>query len=354
MRDNETKEQRKLNKNTLKKLFLWFIFVISIFIIFIEVFYEIKYEERRESEILSAQQKEQELDRQIEAYRSGLLDLKTDYVKEISAKSCVVLCFDQFGRSAYSDIIKEMDKYGFTGVIVFRDGQVPGTKGSISVELYQQLLEKGWEGAIGNSDEILVYDNFPEIKKKKWSEYMREMQSAFEKNGLPIPTVYIPHRKESVDELEDLLIQLGVTAYTTVGSETAGVYETAADMNTEPLLNMGMIVGKYKYESLEEDIKLLLPEAKSVAIWYRKVENGAPDNEQYTSIYMLKQQLGKLSILSEYVNITTFSEYQEYQKVLLENNREKYIDFQASQNRLLRQITMAGMEAAENYAKAVK
>lgn len=354
MRDNEKKEPGKLNKNIQKKLFLWLIFVISIIIIGVEVSYEIKSEKRRESEILSAQRKEQELDRQIEEYRSELLDLKTDYVREISAKSCVVLCFDQFGRSAYSDIIKEMDKYGFTGVIIFRDGQVPGNKGSISVELYQQLLDKGWEGAIGNSDEIFVYDNFPEIKKKKWLEYMREMQSSFERNGLPVPSVYIPHKKESVDELEDMLIQLGMKAYATVGSETAGVYDTATDMNTEPLLNMGMIVGKYRYESLGEDMKLLLPEAKSLAVWYRKVENGAPDNGQYTSIYMFRQQLESLSILREYVNVITFSEYQEYQSALLENNREIYKDFQASQDRLLRKITQADLEAAENYARAVK
>lgn len=354
MRNDETKEQRKLNKNLRKEICLWLITFVFSFVICIEVSYENKYSAKLTEEILAAQEKETQLDKRIEEYEKEITALKLDYVERISAKSCVVLCFDQFGKSAYGEIIKEMDKYGFTGVIVFRDGLVPGKKGSISVELYRELLDKGWEGAIGNSKDIRVYDNFPEIRKKKWIQYITEMQNAFEQNGLPIPSVYIPHDKESAEEVRKIMGQLNMTGYTTLGWETYSVYETSTEMGVHDPFNMGMIVGKYKYESLGEDLATLIPEARSMAIWFRKVENGVPTYDQYTSIYMLKKQLERLSILKEYVNVTTFTGYQQYQELLLKENENEYRDFQTKKTMLENQIKIVKSEIADNYAKIVK
>ena len=354
MKNDKKKEKIKLNINLWKKICLWIIFFVLLFVIYIVVSYEKEYETELSEKILAAQEKEIQLDKKIAEYENEIKTLKVDYVKKISAKSCVVLCFDQFGKSAYGEIIKEMDKYGFTGVIVFRDGLVPGKKGSISVELYQELLDKGWEGAIGNSQDIRVYSDFPEVCKEKWIQYIKNMQNAFEKNGLPVPSVYIPHDKESVEEIRESLGQLNMTAYTTLGWKTNSVYETSKEIGVDVPLNMGMIVGKYKYESLQEDLTTLIPEARSIAIWFRKVENGAPAYKQYTSIYMFKEQLEKLNMLTESVNVTTFTGYQEYQKLLLENNKNEYRDFQAKKAMLENQIKVVKSEITDNYAKIVK
>lgn len=354
MRKQQETENKKLNiKNNLvarKKIvrvFLSLILLVVVLIVAYSVRYQLGYEREITGKISDAREMELDLQEKLEAREDALLESTKRYVEEANIKPCVILCFDNFGDSAYGSVIKAMDKYGFTGVIVFRDGKVPGTKGSISVELYQELLDKGWEGAIGNSEYIRVYNNFPEVRRKEWSEYIAGMQDAFREKGLEVPKVYIPHKNETLTGILDLMDMYDLKTYTRL--ET--YYEDArTSMTANTFLEMGMVVGKYNYDNLSSEILSMVPTAESVAVLFKKVENGAPKNAQYTSVYVLSEQLEKLSILSEYINVTTFSGYREYQQNIIKNNEMTYRNYLVEQSALKNQIASLKAEIEENYA----
>lgn len=343
---NDCMEDRTEQLKKKKLIWCWLFLLCCIGILILIGKYEIKYEKSIEQQIYAAYDEEIELQKDISDYEKELEALDRKYVEDISAKTCVILCFDDFGNSAYGDIIKEMDKRGMVGVIVFRDGKVPGKKGSISVELYQELLEKGWEGAIGNSKEILVYRNFPDKLKEKWKSYIQTMQNEFVKNGLEIPRIYIPHEKENVEEIEDLLVNYQMTGYTTIVENIA---KAATAMNIDSMTNMGTVIGKYYYNNLGQDIKNLIPNAESVAILFRRVESGAPRSKINTSVYMLRKQLERLSIFEAFVNVCTFSEYQDYQNKLVNQNMDLYHKYLNDRNKILSEIISLNKEIMDNF-----
>lgn len=280
------------------------------------------YKMAEEFQILQSQMKQCE---------NELTTLKQDYVKEISAESCVILCFDDLGKSDFQTIAEEMDLYGWHGVMIFRDGVFPGDKGSISIELYQQLTEQGWETAIGNKKDIRVYNNFPEIRKKAWAEYIESMQKGFEERGLSSPTVYIPHQNESVSAVEDLLVSYGLDSYM---MPYANAEEAATGINTDAFVVMGAFTSGFHYNNLEEDLTGLLPLADSVALWYRRVEFGIPQNSAYTTGSNVKTQLSILEKLDGDVKVTTFSEYRAYQKKLVETHAQITENYQIEKKKI--------------------
>lgn len=340
----------KLTDYAKKQIFLWLLFFFMVLFISIVIKYEVSFENQLKKENQDKYKSVNTLREEITACNQKITELTKAYVSEIGAKPCVVLCFEQFGKSAYNEIISEMNNYGYTGVIVFRDGKVPGDKGSISIELYQQLLEQGWEGAIGNSEDIWIYHNMPEQIKQKWLSYINEMQQKFIQSGLPAPSVYIPNNHDDVGvEMEEYIEQLGMTAGITTASSKDTVFDISTQMNTDSYTEIGAVVARYSYESVDEDLQTLMPEARSVAFEFQKVENGAPVNKRNTSIYMFKYNLKKLYTLGDTVNVTTFSGFKEYQLALVEKNLDVYTNFQNKKNQILEQIQNLRNEIKDNY-----
>ncbi len=328
------------------KMYLCWLFLLGLGMLIISGIFEARYEKTVQSKIYQAYDEEENLQQDIDTYEKELEELEIQYVQDISAKPCIILCFDDLGSSVYGDVINEMDKYGFAGVIIFRDGKVPGEKGCISVELYQELLGKGWEGAIGNSKEISVYENFPDTMRQKWVAYMKEMQAGFTKNGLDSPKIYIPHEKEKIEEIQDLLLEYQMTGYTVLEED---VTRAAVDMNIDDVTVMGCIIAKYNYDSLSQDVSYLLPKAKSMAVLFKKVEPGAPGNKKNTSLYMLKKHLARLDILSGYVNICTFTGYRQYQDELVNQNLEVYQNYLNKRNQIQNKIISANKTIMNNF-----
>lgn len=343
---SKVKRKQQIDKNI--KNIICKMVVVAVLMLLTTIIYQVDCQLDAERQMNIVKEKEKSLQVKLDECEKNLLESTKNYVKDIGAKPCVLLCFDDFEKSAYGAIIDTMDRYGFKGIIVFRDGKVPGTQDGITVELYQKLLDKGWEGAIGNSESINVYNHFPDVKKQEWIEYIVLMQDAFCKKGLQVPDVYIPHEDEAISEIVDLLASHGLASYTRLEED---FMSATTKMDVEEMNEMGMIVGKYGYESLSRDISNLIPVAESVAILFERVESGAPKNKEHTSYLELDAQLERLSMLGEYVNVTTFSGYREYQQQIIKYNEAAYKKYSDEQRVLKEQIEALKAEITENYAK---
>ena len=132
---------------------------------------------------------------------------------------------------------------------------------------------------------------------------MKKMQEAFRNKGLEEPTVYIPHENEILTGILDLLAKYNMRSY---GRLETYFEDAITPISTNQFLEIGMVVGKYNYDTLSSDIISLVPTAETVAVLFKKVQNGAPTNKQYTSIYVLDEQLERLSMLSDFIKSNGF------------------------------------------------
>lgn len=344
------KKLQELLKKNKKNFILWCLFFTIFIMLMIGIRMEFVRLKRVEIQMEEASQEKIENNQQIKQYQEEIENLKLDYKTQIAAKSCILLFFEHFEESAYRDIITEMEKYNFHGIIVFQDGKTPGMPGAISVELYQELLDKGWEGAIANSEKISVYDNLPKIRKEAWKQYITDMQKAFADKGLSVPAIYIPHTEESTDEIKKLLSECDIT-------QTITFYSSAEDAATEMSVNvtdMGTIVGKYRYNELVSDLGILEPQAESMGLLFREVEFGAPINKQHTSAYMFKEQLKILDKMSSVIQVTTYSEYIQYQRTLVEENELVNSDYMSKIQELENNIAILKEKNREKFEKIFK
>ncbi len=336
----------KIRKRIMKLFFFLLLIVCSVLLVLL-VKRQFLLEDYIKDELSVAREKEWELREKIDTCELSLSMSTEKFVKEVGVKPCVVLCFDNFAEGAYGDVIKLMDKYGFSGVIVFRDGKTPGDADCISAELYQELLDKGWEGAIGNSEKIRVYNNFPETRREEWSKYIEGMKNEFVEKGFSEPKIYVPHKNEIVIGILDLLEIHNLTTYTRLEST---IQEASTEFTSIISSEIGMIVGKYNYRDLSTDVLGLVSKGQSVSVLYKRVESGDPKNNQYTSTYMLGKQLERLSMLDEYINVTTFSGYRQYQQDIIAHNELVYKNYLMEQNAIRNQIALLQSQIAEKYA----
>lgn len=91
-----------------------------------------------------------------------------------------------------------LDSYGWTGVIAISGNWIPGTEGSLSSELYESLLNRGWQSCIYWNEEEPLPDYLSYVK-----DYLDDEEIEF-------PTTLLVKGTYDSDRYENLLDQYGV------------------------------------------------------------------------------------------------------------------------------------------------
>src|SRR5699024_6173391 len=83
-----------------------------------------------------------------------LQELKEKREIERNTKVSITLCIDQMESELYSEIKPLFEDYGWKGTFVIQNGALPGSENSITKTQYNELLDDGWDVAIGNWDDL--------------------------------------------------------------------------------------------------------------------------------------------------------------------------------------------------------
>ncbi len=133
-------------------------------------------------------------------------ELKEKRELELNTKVSIALCIDQMEPELYSEIKPLFDDYGLKGVFVIQNGVLPDSEDTITKEQYNELLEDGWEVAIGNWDDLSL-DR--EEDRQVWEKRLDELMEQMKIQGLSIPRSYYFERNTYVTECEEILKERG-------------------------------------------------------------------------------------------------------------------------------------------------
>lgn len=135
-----------------------------------------------------------------------LQELKEKREIERNTKVSIALCIDQMESELYSEIKPLFEDYGWKGTFVIQNGALPGSENSITKTQYNELLDDGWDVAIGNWDDL---DLNREEDRQIWIERLDELIEKMETEKLSIPKSYYFERNAYAEECEEILKERG-------------------------------------------------------------------------------------------------------------------------------------------------
>lgn len=347
-------KHRLLRNNYLKKFILRYLFpgvllCISGFLLIEATGDEYVRLNQMKYEIEQAEKEQEVLAKNIAEKQEELESAERAFVTNSGLKTNVILCFSDFEEGVYGDLITYMDEFGYPGVIIFRSDNMPGMPGSISIEKYKELVEKGWEGAIATEMDKTVYNGMADILVRSWREYMFQMKSYFEKNGLEFPRIYVLDQGEDISSVKQYFSEYGIDTYTWLEDS---VEDATEDMEFGTVWKLGMLRSRYSYTDLENDLKYLNYYGKSMAMRFLTVESAAPRNKRHTSLYRIYTYLKQLYENGN-VNVVTFSEYRSYMENFEKENKDLISEYQIAVENINKAIEEMKNESRENFRKAI-
>lgn len=147
------------------------------------------------------------LDEQLETIDKQIEELE----KQQNAAGCeVYLYFDQIFESGYEQLYPAMKEKGYTGTLVLKDGQLPGDNLQMTEKQCREMLDDGWELAIGGSEDIDMDGNLQEVVVK-WSTYLKQYLKEIKTRMNVVPKVYCFNEGEYRKEFEEVLKEFGFT-----------------------------------------------------------------------------------------------------------------------------------------------
>lgn len=348
--------QQKIEKQEKKNIILhYFIPAIILFCVCICVGKAIQYEKEQlkklNEQLAIAAEKSSVIEEQIKLLKEEREQIQREFVVDSGLKASIIFCFNDFENSAYGSLIQTMEHFEAPGVIVFRSDNMPGMNGSISVEQYKELLEKGWEGAIATENGKILYQYMAEPVIKQWKIYMNQMKIYFESNDLEFPSVYVAQEGELLTSVEEYFEEYGISVYTTIERNEENAVRFFADSKDE-LLEMGMMKAKYTYKNIENTLIRIQYSGDAMAMRFQTVKNSAPNNTNHNSVYRLKTYLAKIKEFDA-VQLVTFHEYQDYIKKLTEENHEIVTQYNQRVEAIDEKIEQLKQEDEDNYEEAI-
>lgn len=304
-------------------------------------------EEQREIE--NADLKRIEIEQQISQLEQELDNLNGGIIQDSGWQSQIIFCFTEFEDSSYRGVIRTLEQYGYPGVIVFDGTNLPGMPGCISIEEYQELIAKGWEGAIETEAGNMLYQYMADPVVDKWKSYMEETMAYFEHQDMQPPTTYVLQEGEMVDSVLPYFSDYGITFYATVETNTNNAQN---DLNMEPVVQMAMKKAPYYYTELESELNTLEEQGTSIALRFLEVEGSAPWDERHSSVYRLNQYC---ETIQEYglVKVGTFQSYQKDWQSLMDRNSELISEYKAKKEAIEEKIRKLQGENIQNFWNAI-
>lgn len=129
--------------------------------------------------------------------------------KQQSTSGCAVsLYFDQVFESGYEQLFPMMKEKGLTGTLVLTDGQLPGDNLQMTEEQCLEMLDAGWELAVGGSEDIDMTGNLQTVAAA-WGTYLKGYLKEIKTRLNLVPTTYCFNEGEYRKEFDAVLKELG-------------------------------------------------------------------------------------------------------------------------------------------------
>lgn len=113
-----------------------------------------KYYSQISSEVEDYEKQKQQLENQMN-------DLQKEYNVKINGIGTTEILFTNLDPTIYTDIYPMMEKYNYTGVLVFSPQEYPSQRDCLSLEQFLDLKEAGWHCCFGWDESQLSTDWIP-------------------------------------------------------------------------------------------------------------------------------------------------------------------------------------------------
>lgn len=207
--------------------------------------------DENESSLKDLEKKSKEIDEQIK-------ELK----KQQASSGCFVnLFFDQVFESGYEQLFPLMKEKGVVGTLVLTDGKLPGDNLQMTENQCLEMLNAGWELAVGGSEDIDMTGNLQTVLTE-WSSYLTDYIAQIKLRLNRVPTTYCFNEGEYREEFDVVLKEFGFKKIRYYG-------DASLEGNADGLIKIrGYRVSQ---NSDTEDVIKNLKEYSSVALSTRRV-----------------------------------------------------------------------------------
>ncbi|MDY2628723.1 MAG: polysaccharide deacetylase family protein [Lachnospiraceae bacterium] len=131
--------------------------------------------------------------------------------KQQAAAGCEVhLYFDQVFESAYEQLYPVMSERGYTGTLVLTNGQLPGDNLQMTEQQCREMLDAGWELAVGGSRDIDMNGDLQDVMEE-WSSYLEQYLEEIKTRMNIVPATYCFNEGEYREEFDQVLKEYGFT-----------------------------------------------------------------------------------------------------------------------------------------------
>ncbi|MBR1711081.1 MAG: hypothetical protein IJ719_20015 [Clostridia bacterium] len=115
---------------------------------------------------LAIQRKMVPLQQQKRAILDQMNLLQREYEGKLAETATIQLVFSDLDERLYLEAFPVMLQYGFKGVMVLSEDQVPGQPGLITIRQFEEMVRDGWTYCINWDGESVLWDAFTEVQWK--------------------------------------------------------------------------------------------------------------------------------------------------------------------------------------------
>lgn len=281
-------------------------------------------------------------------------------------KPCVMLSFDTMESSLYKTMYELMDQYGFRGTFIMRDGKMPGgSEDDITGEEFAELMDSGWEYAVGISDgseseqedelDFLAGLNVTQDSSEEQDEEAQEETetednrsyaerldsslSAFESYQIEKPVTLFCTQEQYGEVSEAKLTGWGFQTVCTLNKEEFPVIEE----KTGDLRVIDSGIFKQKDLDVEKVIQTAVLNKQSISITINDVQKISQNASYDLSLTKFTSLLTCLKNFEEQgeLSVLTYSEYVQYaeqQEQVYEELLDNYSAFRQEMNQQIEEL----------------
>ncbi|MCI6675658.1 MAG: hypothetical protein MSG78_01905 [Clostridiales bacterium] len=204
------------------------------------------------------------LKKNISKTQKEIQTLKEDREKSINKKVSITLCVEQTDASLYEQVKPVFDSYGMQGMFVIKNGALPGSKNVITREQYDEMIEQGWEAAIGTWDDLNLER---EKDREVWTERLDTLIAEMNEQKIAVPNRYYFKRGSYSEECKEELQKRGFSLICHY-EQVASFYGIEWNKNWNPI---GVYQISQENYDIEEIMKQLQEHKASVLFGTRNV-----------------------------------------------------------------------------------
>lgn len=280
-------------------------------------------------------------------------NLKENYESKSRRTPQVVLCFGQMDSDLYDEVYPLLQKYGYKGVFIMKEGKVPGEDGVITKEQYNTLIESGWQAVMGGTDAFDLADSVQDSSILiKWKEYLTWYIMRLVEAGIEVPDTYCFEEKEYQKDCDAILQDCGFKIANHYG-EKRDIYEKVRVSESEVFM-VGSIKIKNGESEVQSSLEQILESGAFLAVTADEVSDIVNDASVGCSIQKYRKLLEFLdSGDGSSLKVSTFQELYSGENEMTESSKKELEKIQERQEEIQQRIDRL-KEQIESEWKSVK